>query len=57
MEYAVDTVTIVRHFTNTGKPGRRAKDILEDAENGKHHIFVSIISLVEVKGYETIESV
>ena len=57
MEYDADTVTIVRHFINTGKIGRRAKDILEDAEKVKPHIFVSVISLVEVKCYETIEGV
>lgn len=48
MEYAADTVTIVRHFTNTGKIGRKANDVLEGVENGEHHIFVSVISLVEV---------
>ena len=38
MEYVADTVTIIRHFTNTGKLGEKSKIILEDAEKGKHHI-------------------
>ena len=48
MEYAADTVTIIRHFTNTGKIGKKAKLILGGVENGEHHVFISVISLVEV---------
>lgn len=48
MEYLADTVTIIRHFANTGKIGQKAKAILEDAEEGKHHIYISVVSLVEV---------
>jgi len=48
MDYAADTVTLIRHFTNTGKIGRKAKDVLDCVENGEHNIFVSVVSLVEV---------
>ncbi|MBI5675483.1 MAG: PIN domain-containing protein [Nitrospirae bacterium] len=48
MKYLADTVTIIRHFAKTGKIGRKAKGILDDAEVGKHHIFISVISLVEI---------
>ncbi|ODS39322.1 MAG: hypothetical protein A7316_05865 [Candidatus Altiarchaeales archaeon WOR_SM1_86-2] len=48
MEHAADTVTIIRHFTNTGKIGKKAKLILDGAENGEHHVFISVISLVEI---------
>lgn len=48
MEYLADTVTIIRHFAKTGKIGQKAKVILDDAEKGKHHIFVTVISLVEI---------
>ena len=48
MEYVADTVTIIRHFANTGRIGKKAKAVLEDTEKGKHHIFISVISLVEI---------
>ena len=48
MKYLADTVTIIRHFAKTGKIGRKAKGILDDAEKGRHHIFISVISLVEI---------
>ncbi|MDP3297263.1 MAG: PIN domain-containing protein [Thermodesulfovibrionia bacterium] len=48
MEYLADTVTIIRYFAKTGKIGKRAKAILNDAEKGKHRIFISVLSLVEI---------
>jgi PIN domain nuclease of toxin-antitoxin system len=48
MQYLADTVTLVRHFSKTGKIGKAAKRILEDADKGQHHIFISVISLVEI---------
>lgn len=48
MQYLTDTVTLVRHFSKTGKIGKAAKRILEDAEKGQNHIFISVISLVEI---------
>lgn len=48
MEYLTDTVTIIRHFSGTGKIGKKAKDILIGTETGKHHLYISTISLVEI---------
>lgn len=48
MEYVADTVTIIRHFANTGRIGKKAKIILEDTEKGEHHVFISVISLMEI---------
>ncbi|MBI4650365.1 PIN domain-containing protein [Candidatus Desantisbacteria bacterium] len=48
MEYLADTVTIVRHFAKTGQIGKTAKFIIEETEKGKNHIFISVISLVEI---------
>ncbi len=48
MEYLADTVAIIRHFANVGKIGKAAKSILQDADNGKNTILISIISIVEI---------
>ena len=48
MEYLADTVTVIRHFSKTGKIGKRAKTILEEVERGEHHLYISTISLVEI---------
>ncbi|MBW1706273.1 MAG: PIN domain-containing protein [Deltaproteobacteria bacterium] len=48
MDYLADTVTIIRHFSKAGKIGRQARNILEGIEMGDHHMFLSIISLVEI---------
>jgi len=48
MQYLADTVTLIRHLSKTGKIGKAAKRILEDADKGQHHIFISVISLVEI---------
>ena len=48
MEYLADTVAIIRHFAKTGVIGKRAKQILRDADAGKNTIYVSIISIVEI---------
>lgn len=48
MQYLADTVTLVRHFSKAGKIGKAAKRVLEDADKGQHHIFISVISLVEI---------
>lgn len=48
MEYLADTVAIIRHFANVGKIGKAAKSILQDADNGKNTIMISIISIVEI---------
>jgi hypothetical protein len=33
MEYLADTVTIIRHFSGTGRIGRQAKSILEGVKS------------------------
>ena len=48
MEYLADTVAIIRHFAKTGVIGKRAKQILRNADAGKNTIYVSIISIVEI---------
>ena len=48
MEYLADTVTVIRHFSETGKIGKRAFEVINGIERGKHHCYVSTISLVEI---------
>ena len=48
MHFLADTVAIIRHFANVGKIGKAAKSILLDADNGKHKVLISIISMVEI---------
>lgn len=48
MDYLADTVTIIRHFSGTGRIGRKARTILEGVEKGDHHLFLSTVSLVEI---------
>ncbi|MDL2123883.1 MAG: PIN domain-containing protein [Deltaproteobacteria bacterium] len=48
MEYLADTVTVIRHFSETGKIGKRAFEIINGIERGEHHCYVSTISLVEI---------
>ena len=45
MQYLLDTVTMVRHFAETGKLGRKAQKILNSTENT---YVISVISLMEV---------
>jgi len=39
MTYLADTITVIRHFSETGKIGKKAKAILDAADQGKHHIY------------------
>lgn len=48
MQYLADTVALIRHLSKVGKIGKAAKRILEEADNGRHQIFISVISLVEI---------
>ena len=48
MRYLLDTVTLVRHFTGSGRIGRRASRILGTIENNGDEFAISIISLMEV---------
>lgn len=48
MQYLADTVAIVRHFVKAGKIGKRAKQILRDADKGQNTILISIVSMIEI---------
>ena len=45
MQYLLDTITIVRHFTDTGYIGIKAREILNDFDN---HFLISVVSLMEI---------
>lgn len=45
MQYLLDTVTVVRHFSEVGKIGKKARDILNNLEN---QFIISVISLMEI---------
>ena len=45
MIYLLDTVTIVRHFSNSGAIGKKAKKILNSKSN---KFIISVISLMEI---------
>ena len=45
MRYLLDTVTVVRHFTDIGKIGEKASEILKNKDNS---FIISVISLMEV---------
>ena len=48
MEYLIDTNVIIRHFARVSRLGKRAKEIISQAEKNQHHLYVSIISLMEI---------
>lgn len=48
MQYLLDTNAIIRHFSQISKLGKKAKEILVQAESDQHQLFVSIISLMEI---------
>jgi predicted nucleic acid-binding protein len=48
MDYLADTVTIIRHFSKTGKIGKKAKAILNRIKIGRDRMIISVISLVEI---------
>ena len=48
MEYVADTVAIVRYFSKKGRIPSRALRILRDADDGKHTIAISVMSLIEI---------
>ena len=45
MVYLLDTVTVVRHFSNSGSIGKKAKKILKSKSN---KFIISVISLMEI---------
>lgn len=48
MPYLLDTVTIIRHFTNSGKIGKKARQALSNIETGKDIGAISVVSLMEI---------
>lgn len=48
MRYLADTVALVRHLCMLPRLGQLARQILQEADTGKHTIFVSAITLMEV---------
>nr|VFK79762.1 MAG: Predicted nucleic acid-binding protein, contains PIN domain [Candidatus Kentron sp. SD] len=48
MQYLLDTVTIVRHFSGNGRIGRKAAGILDMIETRNDLLIVSVISLMEI---------
>jgi predicted nucleic acid-binding protein len=48
MQYLLDTVTIVRHFSGKGKIGRQAAHILDTIEERNDLLIISVISLMEI---------
>jgi predicted nucleic acid-binding protein len=48
MEYLLDTVTLVRYLSNTGKLTKRVKDIFDEADNNQCRFYLSTVSLMEI---------
>jgi len=48
MQYLLDTVTIVRHFSGNGKIGHEAADILDTVDARNDLLIISVISLMEI---------
>ena len=48
MQYLLDTVTIVRHFSGRGRIGQQAAHILDTIEERDDLLIISVISLMEI---------
>ncbi len=48
MQYLLDTVALVRHFTGSGRIGHRASRILDSIEDNSDDLIISVVSLMEV---------
>ena len=48
MMYLLDTVTMVRHFSNSGTIGKSAAKILDNFPNSDDEFAISIVSLMEI---------
>jgi predicted nucleic acid-binding protein len=48
VQYLLDTNAIIRHFAQISRLGKKAKEIITQAESDQHQLFVSIISLMEI---------
>jgi len=48
MQYLLDTVALVRHFSGKGKIGQKAAHILKTLDETENSLVVSVISLMEI---------
>lgn len=48
MQYLLDTVTIIRHFSDSGSIGSKALDVLDAGSRAPHTFHISVISLMEI---------
>jgi PIN domain nuclease of toxin-antitoxin system len=48
MEYLLDTVTLIRYLSNTGKLPQKVKNIFDQADNGLCKFNISTISFMEI---------
>jgi len=48
MRYLADSVALIRHLCKHRRLGQQARKILQEADIGKHTIFISAISLMEI---------
>ncbi len=48
MQFLLDTVALVRHFSGKGKIGKKASHIFETLDESDNSLIISVISLMEV---------
>jgi PIN domain nuclease of toxin-antitoxin system len=48
MIYLADTVAIVRYFSQSGKIGQQARQVLLHVKNGEAVLYISVVSLFEI---------
>ena len=48
MQYLLDTVAVVRHFTGSVNIGKKAAAVLDAKGNSDHVFMISVISLMEI---------
>ena len=48
MSFLLDTVTIIRHFSQQGRMGQKAAKTLKRIDDGQDNAFISVISLMEI---------
>jgi len=48
MQYLLDTVAVVRHFTGSANIGKKAAAVLDAKESSNHVFMISVVSLMEI---------
>lgn len=48
MDYLLDTVSLIRYLSNTGKISQKAKEIFDKADDYQCKFFISTVSLMEI---------